>query len=74
MDLSKAIQELYIEKARLEESIALLEELQSPASSDQVRPAKGRRGRKMMDSEERKQVSSRMRAYWASRRSKATTA
>jgi hypothetical protein len=60
MDLSKAIQELNAEKERLEQTIALLEDLQRKYASH--------RGRKAMDSEERKLVSVRMRKYWAGRR------
>lgn len=69
MDLSKALQELYAEKEKLEHSIALLEELQK---NENPRPqrvqGKSRRGRTTMGLEERRQVSSRMRVYWANRR------
>ena len=69
MDLYKAIQDLYAEKEKLERVIASLEELQRTAGSlqDLPKPVK-RRGRKSMASSERKQVSERMRKYWASRR------
>ena len=69
MDLYKAIQELYSEKEKLERVIASLEELQRNAGvvPELPKPAK-RRGRKSMNSEERQEVSERMRKYWASRR------
>jgi len=70
MDLYKAIQDLYAEKEKLERVIASLEELQRTAGSMPVLLAKTakRRGRKSMSSEERQEVSERMRKYWAARR------
>jgi hypothetical protein len=69
MDLYKAIQELYAEKEKLERVIASLEELQRNAGvlPEAPKPAK-RRGRKSMNTEERQEVSERMRKYWAGRR------
>ena len=69
MDLYKAIQELYAEKEKLERVIASLEELQRNAGvmPELPKPAK-RRGRKSMNSSERREVSERMRKYWAGRR------
>ena len=73
MDLRTTIRELYEEKQRIEEAIASLEELlgakgrvaaHAPAKSLR----KGRRGRKDMSPEERREVSSRMKRYWAKRR------
>ena len=70
MDLSKALQELYAEKEKLEQSIALLEQLQkSEVTGPSPLQGRGRRGRRMMGLEERRQVSARMRVYWANRRS-----
>lgn len=66
MDLYRAIEELYEEKRRIEQAIAALER-QEPAPAK----AAGRRGRKSMAAEERKQVSERMRRYWESRRESA---
>jgi hypothetical protein len=70
MDLYKAIQDLYAEKEKLERVIASLEELQRSAGSEPVLLAKPlkRRGRKSMSSEERQEVSARMRQYWEARR------
>jgi len=69
MDLYKAIQELYAEKEKLERVIASLEELQRTAAGAPAlpKPAK-RRGRKSMTAKERREVSERMKKYWASRR------
>jgi hypothetical protein len=69
MDLYKAIQELYAEKEKLERVIASLEELQRAATAMPPLP-KGlkRRGRKSMSSDERQEVSERMKNYWANRR------
>jgi len=70
MDLYKAIQDLYAEKEKLERVIASLEELQRTAGAlppPLAKPVK-RRGRKSMSSEERQEVSERMRKYWAGRR------
>jgi len=79
MDLNKAIQELYAEKEKLERVIASLEELQraagaprgTPPSIPPGSPKSGkRRGRKSMSPKERREVSERMKRYWASRREK----
>jgi len=70
MDLYKAIQDLYAEKEKLERVIASLEELQRTSGTLPTIPVKTtkRRGRKSMSSEERQEVSERMRKYWAGRR------
>ena len=69
MDLFKAIQDLYAEKDRLERVIASLEELQKTAGSPAAAPkSPKRRGRKSMNSKERRDVSERMKKYWATRR------
>jgi hypothetical protein len=69
MDLYKALQELYAEKEKLDRVIASLEELQRTAGSAPVWPKPAeRRGRKSMDTSERREVSERMRKYWAGRR------
>ena len=71
MDLYKAIRDLYAEKERLERVIASLEELQRKGATapESSKPGK-RRGRKSMSAGERKEVSERMKKYWASRRRK----
>ena len=68
MDLHKAIQELYAEKEKLERVIASLEELQHASRAVPPLPAGKRRGRKSMSTEERAEVSERMKRYWESRR------
>lgn len=69
MDLYKAIQDLYAEKEKLERVIASLEELQRTAGAVPTLPKTAkRRGRKSMNSQERQEVSERMRKYWAGRR------
>ena len=69
MDLFKAIEELYAEKNRLERVIASLEELQKSAGATAAAPkSPKRRGRKSMNSKERREVSERMKKYWETRR------
>ena len=66
MDLSKTIAELYEEKTRLDRVIASLEQLgENPAT---IQIVSHRRGRKYMSPQERRQVSERMRKYWAGRK------
>jgi len=74
MDLYKAIQDLYAEKEKLERVIASLEELQRAAEAAEAVPGTGakRRGRKSMGSNERQQVSERMKKYWAGRKRKSS--
>jgi len=68
MDLSKAIQELYEEKQKLERVIASLEDLQSTMTVSTPIQAPRRAGRKSMNPKERLEVSQRMKNYWAKRR------
>ena len=70
MDLYKAIQDLYAEKEKLERVIASLEELQRSSAPlpGNLPHAVKRRGRKSMSSDERREVSERMKKYWESRR------
>ncbi|HZU27770.1 MAG TPA: hypothetical protein VFA04_19725 [Bryobacteraceae bacterium] len=63
MDVYKALRELYQEKKRLDAMIASLE-----TTLKRNKPAAPRRGRRNMGPEERRAVSERMAAYWASRR------
>ncbi len=79
MDLYKAIRELYVEKQRLEEAIASLEELLVAKSGAAVLKleslqGKRRRGRKSMPADERRAVSDRMKKYWAQRRARSVKA
>ena len=69
MDLSDAIQKLYAEKESLLRAISALEALQQGSQSGSAAVTRSRRGRKSMDSEERQEVSLRMKKYWANRRS-----
>jgi hypothetical protein len=68
MELGDAIQQLQAEKKRIEHAIALLEQLQRNQGSISTTVPRKRRGRKSMGSEERREVSARMKRYWASRR------
>jgi hypothetical protein len=70
MDLSKTIQDLYVEKEKLERVIASLEDLQRAAGLGiPPAPSRGkRRGRKSMSPDDRQEVSERMKRYWAGRR------
>jgi hypothetical protein len=49
-------------------AISALEALEQGATVNPVELARSRRGRKSMNSEERREVSLRMKKYWASRR------
>jgi hypothetical protein len=70
VDLYEIIRELHEERKRLDRLIALLERRLAVESESRTR-RKSRRGRKFMGEEERKQVSERMRRYWAARRAAA---
>ena len=65
IDLHQMIKDLRGELARVDAAIAQLDQLQKGASTPRVR---SRRGRKFMSTDERKQVSERMRKYWADRK------
>lgn len=62
MDLTKTIEEFRRDKERLERVIASLEELEAAMVSS---PQMKRRGRRSMSPEERREVSERMKKYWA---------
>ena len=70
MDIASILQFLYAEKAKLDQAIADIEQLQRTRSiSLPLSRSRGKRhGRKSMGAEERKEVSQRMRKYWADRR------
>jgi hypothetical protein len=65
MELTATIEELRREKEKLERVIALLEELQATVAV--AAPQQKRRGRKSMSPAERREVSARMKRYWAAR-------
>lgn len=65
MDYRRILQELYDQRAKLDRVIADLESL---AAGSGVDGGPKRRGRKSMGAEERKEVSERMKKYWAARR------
>jgi hypothetical protein len=68
MDLYKTIAELHGELAKLDRVIAALEELQRVHhSAEGLAIQSGKRGRKSMSAEERRDVSERMRKYWVNR-------
>jgi hypothetical protein len=66
MDLIKTIEALRCEKEKLERVIASLEELKAPDGSQNA-SVRSPRGRKSMPPEERREVSARMKRYWANR-------
>lgn len=67
MDLQQTLQTLYTERATLIHVLAELEDLrQHRDGAGEVHSPK-RRGRKFMSPEERKEVSERMKRYWAKR-------
>lgn len=68
MDLYKAIRSLYEEKKRLDRLIQSLEKIQARAAAAELEKPRSRRGRRGMSADERKQVSERMKRYWAGRR------
>lgn len=68
MDLAKAIAKLREEREQLDKVIASLEQLQATAVDAGTLGIKKRRGRKFMDEKGRKEVSERMKRYWASRK------
>jgi hypothetical protein len=69
MDLKKVIEELKSKKLILDRAIAELEKMQQTGRiPDSLRAATPtRRGRKSMDPKERREVSARMKRYWAAR-------
>jgi hypothetical protein len=66
MNLVKIIKELSREKEQLDRVIASLEALQ--AATEMRAVIRSRRGRKSMGAEERREVSARMKRYWAAKR------
>jgi hypothetical protein len=69
IELRKMLQDLYQEKERIERAIASLESLLN--HRDATPPLfMQKRGRKSMGAAERREVSERMKKYWADRRKK----
>lgn len=66
MDIDKTLAQLREERACL---IAIIEQLESlDFQNGRPNPPASRRGRKSMGAAERREVSERMKKYWASRR------
>jgi hypothetical protein len=74
LDLYKTIRVLSEERQRLDKLIASLELLKASEGGNVRRKAPGRRGRKGMSAAERKEISERMKKYWAARRAAAGSA
>ncbi len=70
MDIQETIRQLQLERERIDAAIACLQELEAGASTSGS--LKKRRGRKSMPPEERREVSDRMKRYWANRRLRQT--
>jgi hypothetical protein len=66
MDLYQIIGDLIAERNRIARLIASLEEAAANGAKPDARA--GRRGRKSMDEVARREVSERMKRYWAQRR------
>jgi hypothetical protein len=68
LDLYKTIQILHTERERLTKLIAYLEHLKTSKAEQSRRKPQSRRGRKRMSEAERREVSDRMKKYWAARK------
>jgi hypothetical protein len=69
LDLTKTIQSLRADRDRIVEAITTLELLQQrPVVHGAASRKTGRRGRRTMGANERRQVSERMKRYWAGRK------
>lgn len=68
MDLYRTIRILDDERRRLDKLIASLELLKASEARPGAKKAPARRGRKGMSAGERKEISERMKKYWAARR------
>jgi hypothetical protein len=69
VDLYKTIRDLLEERKRLDSLINRLEHLERAGFDKARKEPPKRRGRKQMSESERREVSERMRRYWADRRS-----
>jgi hypothetical protein len=68
MDLDKVITKLQGERAKLDAIIASLEQIKQAGAEIPKEVLKKRRGRKFMNEADRREVSERMKRYWAARR------
>jgi hypothetical protein len=68
VDLYKTIRDLLEERKRLDSLIHRLETMQRAEVEKARKEPPKRRGRKQMSESERREVSERMRRYWADRR------
>ncbi|MGD1068645.1 MAG: hypothetical protein ABSB15_00770 [Bryobacteraceae bacterium] len=68
MDIYRIIRELLEERNRVDKIIASLDEMASEGRKSPSEAGRGRRGRKSMDAAARREVSERMKRYWAKRR------
>jgi len=73
LDLYKTIRDLLEERKRLDSLIHRLESMQRAEMEMARKEPPKRRGRKQMSESERREVSERMRRYWADRRKEAQT-
>lgn len=73
MDLYKAIRALHEERDRLDRLIKSITEMNARGALRSA-PVRSRRGRRRMSAAERRQVSERMKRYWAQRRTDASGA
>jgi hypothetical protein len=71
VDLYQVIGELREEKKRLDRLIAALEAIKNDQPKEKAASVSRRRGRKSMSENERREVSERMKRYWAARRDSA---
>ena len=72
IDLRKVLKDLYTQRERLEHVITSLEALQQGSAAGLPPQKTTNRGRKSMGAAERREVSERMRKYWATLRKKKT--
>jgi uncharacterized protein YhaN len=71
VDFYQAIRELREEKKRLDRLIAAIEAIENGQPQEKALNVSRRRGRKSMSENERREVSERMKRYWAARRDSA---
>jgi len=65
MELDAIIRKLRGERAKLDQLIETVEQLQLQRAAAAIPKVKKRRGRKSMNAEQRREVAERMRRYWA---------